>query len=48
MINIQDIGYFLYMQEQEKNERTDKLEYNVNGEDDLEPEMSTLIEEKDK
>ena len=34
MINIQEIGYFLYMENQENKER-DKLDYNVNSEDDL-------------
>lgn len=40
-MNIQDIGYFLYMQEQENKDIQDKLKINVNSNPDLVGEKTT-------
>lgn len=42
---MQDIGYFLFMEQQEKKEREEQLKVNVKSNYDLEQEQTTQDEE---
>ena len=46
-MNLQDIGFFLYMQEQEEKKKHDTLEVNVNINDDFVAEQTTTNKEDD-
>ena len=45
MLDMQDIGYFLFMEQQEKKEREEQLKVNVKSNYDLEQEQTTQDEE---
>ena len=45
MLDMQDIGYFLFMEQQEKKEREEQPKVNVKSNYDLEQEQTTQDEE---
>lgn len=47
MLNMQDIGYYLFMQEQEEKQKDIQLDITVNEKDDFIGEQATTKEKKD-
>ena len=48
MLNMQDIGYFLYMQEMEEKEKDEALKVNVKNNTDFVGEQAPSNEEKEQ